>query len=318
MADRGRIPLTLVGGFLGAGKSTWLRHQLHERRFGRTCVIVNEAAGTPVDDLMLGGADRLLVLAGGCACCTGRDALIATLRQVCNEMDGTDRPGFDHLVLETSGLADPAAIAGAIAEDAVLGWRLAIGDCIVLVDAVCGLQQLMAEPLARAQTEAASRIVVTKVLEEPVESLSRLAATLKRLNPSAEMTLSERGQTIALALDPAAEPCPLAELSPEDEPIRAHRLNVSQSGGWVVFTAWLSALLSAHGARIVRVKGVIRAPAGPLLIQSVRDRVQPPEMLPESVERRQDDDVIVLIGRGIDPLRIERSWHRCRQGSTPA
>ncbi|MDX5349669.1 MAG: GTP-binding protein, partial [Paracoccaceae bacterium] len=78
MADTrsdGRLPLTIVGGFLGAGKSTWLRHQLYTRRFGRVHVLVNEAAELPVDDLLLGRADRLEVLAGGCACCTGREAL---------------------------------------------------------------------------------------------------------------------------------------------------------------------------------------------------------------------------------------------------
>ena len=71
----GRLPLVIVSGFLGAGKSTWLRHQLHEGRFGRAHVIVNEAAETPVDDLLLSNAESLEVLAGGCACCEGWRAL---------------------------------------------------------------------------------------------------------------------------------------------------------------------------------------------------------------------------------------------------
>ena len=77
--------LTLLGGFLGSGKTTWLRHQLHEGRFKNAHVIVNEAAEMPVDDVLLGQSSRLSVLAGGCACCTGKAELMALLREICDE-----------------------------------------------------------------------------------------------------------------------------------------------------------------------------------------------------------------------------------------
>src|SRR6188768_2843074 len=72
----GRMRLTLVGGFLGSGKTTWLRHQLHEGLFRDAVVVVNEAAGTPVDDALLSGGAKLAVLAGGCACCETKAALV--------------------------------------------------------------------------------------------------------------------------------------------------------------------------------------------------------------------------------------------------
>jgi len=78
----GRIRLTILGGYLGSGKTTWLRHQLHHGAFLGAHVIVNEAAQTPVDDALLGGSSRLSVLAGGCACCTGKPELIALLRTI--------------------------------------------------------------------------------------------------------------------------------------------------------------------------------------------------------------------------------------------
>ena len=80
----GRMRLTLVGGFLGSGKTTWLRHQLHEGQFRDAVVVVNEAAGTPVDDALLQGATELKVLAGGCACCETKADLVALLRDLCD------------------------------------------------------------------------------------------------------------------------------------------------------------------------------------------------------------------------------------------
>lgn len=311
----GRLPLTIVGGFLGAGKSTWLRHQLHEGHFGTVHVIVNEAAQTPVDNLLLGKAERISVLAGGCACCDGREALIATLRGICSEQDASEGSGIDRILLETSGLADPGAIARAVAEDAILARRLAVDDVIVLVDALHGPVQLAEEHLGRRQVEAAGRIVVTKPRGVPTAQLTRLTATLRHLNPAAPIEGAERGVTLELPALPDAEPYELPETdSGVAEPIRPYRLDISGGGEWASFSVWLSALLAARGDDIVRVKGVVTSPDGRLLLQSVRKVVQPPEILPApedgSAGPAPEDDVIVLIGRGMDEATLARSWRR--------
>lgn len=306
----GLLPLVIVGGFLGAGKSTWLRHQLFVRRFGRVHVLVNEAAEVPVDDLLLGRAERLDVLAGGCACCTGRDALGAALRRICEAESGPASAGIDTIVLETSGLADPAAIARAVMGDPVLVRRIVLARTIVLVDAVEAAGQLATEQLARAQVEAADEIVVTKAQASDLPRLSRLAATLGRLAPAAALSFAEFGVAVALATDPAAAPFDLGAVG-ESAPIRAIRLGATAAGGWGALSAWLSALLFARGDSIVRVKGAVRSPAGRLLLQSVRRHVQPPEILPETADpARPEEDFIVLIGRGIDEARIKDSWSR--------
>src|SRR5690606_23663230 len=80
-----RVPLTLLGGFLGSGKTTWLRHQLHHGEMAESLVIVNEAADVPVDDMLLFRSSEIRLLAGGCACCDGRERMIALLRQFCNQ-----------------------------------------------------------------------------------------------------------------------------------------------------------------------------------------------------------------------------------------
>lgn len=315
----GRLPLVIVGGFLGAGKSTWLRHQLFVHRFGRVHVLVNEAAEMPVDDLLLGRAERLDVLAGGCACCTGREDLRAALRRICDAETGRDAGGIDTIVLETSGLADPAAIAGAIMEDQVLVRRLRLERTIVLADAVEGAAQLAGERLARRQIEAADEIIVTKGAEAELSVRSRLAATLRRMAPDVALTWAEFGVETPMEIDPDAPGIELPDHDEAGEAIQAFRLDVGGAGGWGAVSVWLSALLFARGDEIVRVKGAIRSPAGRLLLQSVRRHVQPPEILPEPTAgaTRPEEDFIVLIGRGMDRARLERSWSRFVLGQAP-
>ncbi len=303
----GLLPLVIVGGFLGAGKSTWLRHQLFTRRFGRVHVLVNEAAEMPVDDLLLGRAERLDVLAGGCACCSGRADLLAALRRICD----AGAVALDTIVLETSGIADPAAITRAIMEEPVLVRRIVLTRTIVLVDALEGPGQLASEHLARAQAEAADEIVVTKAAEAPAPNRSRLAATLRGLAPDARLGWADFGVETDVETDPAAAPFDLGPVTEDSGPIQAHRLDAGSAGGWWALSAWLSALLFARGDGIVRVKGAVRSPAGRLLLQSVRRHVQPPEILPDREKPPPDEgDFIVLIGRGIDPARLQASWDR--------
>ncbi|TPE49283.1 CobW family GTP-binding protein [Amaricoccus solimangrovi] len=305
----GRLPLTIVGGFLGAGKSTWLRHQLSAGAFADHAVVVNEAAETPIDNLLLARARRLETLAAGCACCEGRAALVALLRGLC---DRAWKDGIAGVVLETSGLADPAGIAAAVAGDPVLARRIAIARVISLVDGLNGALQLAAESLARAQAEAADTLVLTKAGMAEQSALARLTATLRRLNPVAEVVATERGAPARLP-DGAAAPYRLPELAAA-APIRPRRLRIGAEAGWAALSTWLSALLVARGDDVVRVKGVVATPAGRLLIQSVRQRVQPPEILPPDdagvAGPPPEVGTLVLLGRGIDEDLLERSWRR--------
>ncbi len=117
-----RIQMTILGGYLGSGKTTWLRHQLHAGEFADGMVIVNEAAETPVDDALLQRSARLEVLPGGCCCCEGLAALLALLRDLCDERSriSSSEARLQRIVLETSGLADPAPIVEAIRSDKML------------------------------------------------------------------------------------------------------------------------------------------------------------------------------------------------------
>jgi G3E family GTPase len=304
----GRISLTILGGFLGAGKSTWLRHQLHEDRFGQVRLIVNEAAETAVDNLLLAKAGHVEVLAGGCACCVGKVGLVASLRRICADPEKR----VDRIVLETSGLADPGAIASAVADDPLLIRRLVVDRTIVMVDALHGASQLAEDALVRRQVEGGDTIVVTKPTGVQPNELARLLCTLRLLNPEAEILGAERGVKVKLPADAGGEPYALPLLSDTREAIAAYSLDVSQGETWARLSVWLSALLAARGEDIVRVKGVVRSPAGRLLIQSVRRIVQPPEVLPEpenDAGPSSGDGRIVLLGRGLSDGVIARSWN---------
>lgn len=312
--------LTVLGGYLGSGKTTWLRHHLHVGTFGRVHVVVNEAAEMPVDDALLGGAGAVTTLAGGCACCTGRADLIQALRNLCDLRSrlSADQPRLDHIVLETSGLADPAAILAAIQSDPVLVNHIVVAETIITVDALHALAQLQTEALGRRQIEAADRLILTKVDAVDPAAVSRLRATLSALNPGCVASGSVKGELVALPPQPeGTEPFLLPALSDEEtrDALQPVSLKIDASIDWVAFTLWLSALLHARGDSLVRVKGVVRTPAGRLLIQTVRKVVQSPEILPDMTTDRvafahHRDNVIVFIGRGFCADNLARSLRR--------
>jgi G3E family GTPase len=301
--------LTVLGGFLGSGKTTWLRHQLHHGVFKGAFVIVNEAAETPVDDALLQGSSKLAVLAGGCACCVGKADLISLLRKICDDRSKEDSSGerLERIILETSGLADPGPIVEAIRSDPILVHHIVVSEILVTVDALHGLSQLRSEPLGRRQIEIADCMMITKLDEANGAELARLLATLRVLNPGAEMFGAVKGTETPLPSFDDAEPENLVELLADADlpPIFPSKLMIDETIDWTAFSVWLSALLHARGNDVLRVKGVVRTPAGRLLVQTVRKIVQSPEILPEQSSR--EDNTIVVIGRGYRVEDLTRS-----------
>jgi G3E family GTPase len=302
-----RLKITILGGFLGAGKTTWLRHQLHHGQMADALVIVNEAAAVPVDGAILSRKGSILMLPGGCACCEGRTNFIALLRDVANEHTRAEDGGPGHVVIETSGLADPAALLEAIESDPVLIHHFQVAEIIVIVDGLNGLAQLHDEPLSRAQVEAADRLIVTKIDETDAVSLVRLVSVIAAMNPGASRSGAVRGSTVPLVAPDPALGASQDQQALDRRPMLAASLDLGPEPNWTGFAVWLSALLHARGEEIVRVKGVIRTPAGRLLLQSVRSSVQAPEILPEVEPPVADDNMIAVIGRGFLAEDLPRS-----------
>ncbi|MDA0186550.1 MAG: GTP-binding protein [Proteobacteria bacterium] len=298
MSDN-RLPLTILGGWLGAGKTTWLRHQLHEGLHAH--VMVNEAAGVAVDDALLSHAQGVTVLAGGCACCDGLHHLVAALRALADRRSSGE--AVPEIILETSGLADPATIITALTDDPILARHFRLTGTTVLVDAANGAAELAAGTLAIAQIRAATALILTKTDAAPPVATARLAATLAALNPLATLSAAVAGIAVSLS-DVVADPLPLGQTM---RAVTAITLPIPKSSDWASLSLWLSALLHAHGDRLIRLKGVVQTPAGRLLIQTVRKTVQPPEMLPDGLGT---DDILAVIGENPDVAVVQASLAR--------
>jgi G3E family GTPase len=298
-----RIRLKILSGFLGSGKTTWLRHQLHEGALRGRVVIVNEAAAAAVDDALLADLARVIVIPGGCICCAQRQEFLTVLRQHCDQEQKRD------IVLETSGLAEPARIVEAIRADPVLVHHIVIDDVLVTVDAVNAMARLKSDPLVRRQVVNADRLLITKLDELGSGDVATLAATLKMLNPGAEIIGTVRGETVALPDRPDIAPADLPALDrAAEKPVIAADIAIDPSMGWEVFSVWLSALLHARGDEIFRIKGVVRTPAGRVLLQCVQKAVLPPEILPETQAGEGSfDNRVAFIGRGFDQAGLARS-----------
>lgn len=313
--EQNRLRLTVLGGFLGAGKSTWLRHQLFAKTYDRPHVIVNEMASHAVDDTLLAGAEPLDVLAGGCVCCDQKEQMITLLHRICNDRSRQqDKDVTRDLVFEMSGIADPGRIVDAIQNDPILSRHIVLKEIIVVVDALHGIDQLRTEAISRRQIETADQILIAKIDGCEPQALGLLLATLRQINPTPEFHSCAFGVKEPLPDLSPAEPVILPSLNNNDEaPLSSYPLNLDDYGpdgdNWVGFSVWLSAMLHAHGNSMVRVKGVVRTPRGRLLLQSVRKVMQAPETLPHlsDGDERQSDNTIVLIGRDLDPVNIEKS-----------
>lgn len=291
--------LTILAGFLGAGKTTWLRHQRHIGAFADCHIIVNEAADQAVDDLLLQDAARLSLIAGGCVCCDAGDRLKAVLHQICDAQSKGQGPS--EILLETSGLAEPAAIVAMLAADPILQRHIRLQEVIVLVDAREAPAQIGREPLCQAQIAAADRIILTKI-DQMSQPLHALRLGLAQLAPMAAIAAAVQGVAVDLpALDPKVQPLRWGQA--RSEPIIAHSLDLTDID-WPSLSVWLSALVHQHGENILRIKGIVDTPAGSLLLQSVGRTIQPPE------PRRDPPGRLVVIGRGTGPGALTESLRR--------
>lgn len=324
-----RVPVTVLTGFLGSGKTTLLNRLLSLHDLRGTAVIINEFGAVGLDhDLVAHTDEQMVLLSNGCICCTIRGDLVGALDRLA--ADPSAQAGhLKHVVLETTGLADPAPILHTLMGDARLAanWRLA--GVATTVDAVNGSSTLDRQPEAVKQVAVADRLLLTKTDLVDAATLAPLRERLRRINPVAE--LGEGADTALQALQGlldaspvnpelaaiagnrayAFSPVPGADHDPNrhDDHIRSYALVRDTPLPREGLFAWLDMVARMRGDDLLRVKGLVHlddSPDRPLVIHGVQHVFHPPEWLPAwpSDDRRTR---IVFITRDIDPDAIEET-----------
>jgi len=324
------VPVVVITGFLGSGKTTLLANLLRDPALARTAVIVNEFGEIGLDHLLVEAADEeIVLLAGGCLCCSVRGDLVRTAGNLLARRAAGAIAPFERIVIETTGLADPAPILQALMTDAGVADALCLESVIATVDAVAGAATLDAHPESVKQAAIADRIVVTKTdLVDP--AANGLLERLQALNPAAPRLTAAHGAVDASRLFAGGIPDArgagvrrwlAAEAVPHDFADHAHdhaagrhdravttfclRRNAPLHA--VTLTLFLQVLAEHCGARLLRLKGlvdVLESPGRPAVIHGVQHVFHPPAWL----DAWPDEDRatrIVVIALGLDPLWLE-------------
>jgi G3E family GTPase len=262
------ISVTVLTGFLGAGKTTLLRHMLQAEHGLKLAVIENEFSDTPIDGQLLGDRPvELLTLANGCVCCSIHVELEKALYLLLDKLDAGDL-AFDRLVIECTGLADPAPVAQTFFADEELAQRYVLDGIVTLVDAVNAERHLQ-EAIAQAQVGFADRILLSKTDLAGAEQVEALSQRLQRINRRAPIRVVEHGRIdLAELLDirgfnlnadigPALTLRPLISAGKTPDRIATLVLNSERALDLDRLSAFMEDLLERHGNALLRYKGVL-------------------------------------------------------------
>ena len=183
-----RLPVSVITGFLGSGKTTLLKHLLRQPDMADTAVVINEFGEIGLDHLLVEEAkEDTILMSSGCLCCSIRGDLIDTLRRLYKRRDRGEVPRFRRLVIETTGLADPAPILQTLIGDPLLSAFYRLDGVVTTVDAVNGMDQLDRQFESVKQAAVADRLILTKTDLADAEQRAALEARLRALNPAAPL-----------------------------------------------------------------------------------------------------------------------------------
>lgn len=319
-----KIPVHVLTGFLGSGKTTLLRHVLTSPGFADCAVLINEFGEIGLDHHLVADVrGDVVLMSSGCICCTIRGDLAQSMRDLYARRERAEI-SFARLVVETTGLADPTPIISTVMHEQQLRHHFSLGNVIATVDAVNGAAQLDRQPESVKQAAVADRIVLTKTDISDPEQLAALEERLTRLNPAAPRWRSANAPPPAeLLLDASPDPgqtgaFPLAgegrdegghHHSHHDAAIVSFTLTFDAEVDWGVFAIWFTLLLHAHGADVLRVKGLLRVAGatGPVLVNAVQHLVHPPQHLPAWPEDWRESRLVFIV-RNLARAEIEHSF----------
>ncbi len=331
-----RIPVTILTGFLGAGKTTFLNRLLAEPEFNRTAVIVNEFGEAGVDGALVTRADETAVeMTVGCLCCTVSGDVRQTLFRLLDEQESGVGPSFDRVVIETTGLADPLPILQTFMTSGAVLHRFALNGVVTLLDAVNAEYALQQFEEARRQVGVADLLLVTKgdLARDPASrrELADLKADVSRRNPNArvlDVGDARAGTVFSLAaFDPSGKPPDVREFlrfetfaaSQADHDNHGHTHDhghahdVNRHGDAAsayCFAASepvdprglgraVSALQASFGSDLLRMKGLVELdgePSCPMVLHVVGHATSPPVLLDGWPEGVDGTRIVMILG----------------------
>jgi len=303
------VAFTVLTGFLGSGKTTLLNGLLRQPAMSDTAVLINEFGATGLDHLLVERLDdRTVVLASGCVCCTIRTDLAAALVRLLQARDRGDLPGFSRVILETTGLADPAPILHTLLAEPLLAARCRLQGVVTAVDAVHGATQLSRQFESMKQAAVADLLVITKSDLAAPDTLARLERKLGRLNPIAPRVVAVAGALDSARLrglglyDPASRSADVRRwlgdealrpsaaapdgAAPPDrsrhgDSIRSFVLEFDVPFEADALLQAFEMLTAVAGDGLLRVKGVVDVAGGPpRVLHVVQHQLYPPVTLP--------------------------------------
>lgn len=334
------LPVTLLTGFLGSGKTTVLNHLMQQPALRDALVIINEFGEIPLDHLLVAHSTENLIvpLASGCLCCTIREDLVSTLQAVRTAHLQDGHCTLRRVVIETTGLADPVPIVHTLLRHADIAPHFALDGIIVTADLASAADTLDQHAEAVKQVAMADSLLLTKADLCTPEQIAAVQARLRAINPAAPLHLVRNGEVPAPAvLDlgpgrdspadavrwlreaayvPRAASCVAAPVASarqphghHDERIHAFCFATDQSVGEQALEGWLQMLASFMGSNILRMKGIlnIEGRPAPVLVQGVQHIFHPPVALPAwpDADRRSR---LVFITRDIGRETIESTF----------
>ena len=319
------IPVNVLTGFLGSGKTTLLRRLLAAPELESTAVLVNEFGEVGIDHhLVEHVSETTLLLDNGCVCCAIRDDLGQALRELVSRRQRGDVPPFSRLVIETSGLADPAPIAYTLYAEPVLQHHFRLASVTTTVDAVNGNGQLERFAESLGQVAAADRIVITKTDLVADAQLEQLRAQLAAINAAAELVEASSDDAVLVDLltrdrfgaeHAEREAASWFASAAVAAPAHSHThgmqslcLSFDTPLDWTAFGLWLTMLLHRHGDRVLRVKAMLDVDGvpEPVLIDGAQHLVHPPTHLERWPDGERQSRVVFIVN-GLEPAHLRDS-----------
>jgi G3E family GTPase len=316
-ADAGtRLPVSLITGFLGSGKTALINRLLRFPEMAHTAILINEFGDVALDQLFIQASDgEVTVLPNGCLCCDVRGDLEGAIGTLFGRR-GRDTPAFERLLIETTGLADPAPIMQMLLNQPLIVANFRLDAVVTTVDAMHGVRQLREHAEAINQVSLADRLVVTKTDVADAAQLTELVAALGSLNAVAPIAHVPRVDVTPADLfntDHAHVP-PCAPVHDHLHGIETFSLTCERPVEWRAFNNWLTTLKTSYADQLLRVKGLVHLAneEEPIAINGVHHVFHPPMRLPQT-DSSDRQSKIVFITRGLLRDIVETGGRRVVQ-----